>query len=399
MPSTIPENNNLGTDLTAGAAAFADIVLNDNIPFGGALPGARLFDPTSGDIHNSDSSYSASSWERDEMLDDVTFYSTTLIKQEPIDKVDTIFPLEVSPLSFVSNSSTTTIATTSIVEASRSATHKFTATSAHDDDDDEDEEVFDEEQLDEAELALERAGFNGRVEEPVLAPSSSTTTIGDVTTTSVAHAPVIAGGVKKVPKKLGRPARAETLAATRVRRVGRPPRAAAAAAAAAAANTSALSGNDSDIDDDDSDDGKPKKAGANKLKRKASSQQVQLTKSEQELAATLELSRDELLNMTSDSLEVYAQRLASSRPLTVDEQKKFKRQRRLIKNRESAQLSRMRKKAYVDELEKQIADINDEKDKLRRRFDAQARELEASKTQINHLRSLLASNPAQLARP
>jgi hypothetical protein len=29
-------------------------------------------------------------------------------------------------------------------------------------------------------------------------------------------------------------------------------------------------------------------------------------------------------------------------------------QRRLIKNRESAQLSRMRKKAYVDELEKQV---------------------------------------------
>jgi hypothetical protein len=148
---------------------------------------------------------------------------------------------------------------------------------------------------------VREAGFSGHFDAPLLVPSSSMTTIGEVMTTSATQTPVGArASVKKVPKKLGRPPRADALAANRVRRVGRPPR----AAAAAAATTSALSGNDSDLDDDESDDGKPKKAGANKLKRKASSQQVQLTKSEQELAATLELSRDELLNMTSDSLEV-----------------------------------------------------------------------------------------------
>jgi hypothetical protein len=87
--------------------------------------------------------------------------STTIIKQEPIDKVDTIFPLEVSSLSFAISGSVP-IATSAVGEAGRSTSaRKFSATSAHDDDDDdddddEDEEIFDDEQLDDAELALER---------------------------------------------------------------------------------------------------------------------------------------------------------------------------------------------------------------------------------------------------
>ena len=158
------------------------------------------------------------------------------------------------------------------------------------------------------------------------------------------------------------------------------------------------SANPSDYGSDDLSgslsDVKQSAAAKKNLKRKATSQQVQLTKSEQELAAALELSRDELLNMTSEALEVYAKRLASARPLTADEQKKFKRQRRLIKNRESAQLSRMRKKAYVDELEKQIADLNEEKERFRRRCEQQARELEATRIQATHLRSLISQHPA-----
>lgn len=124
-------------------------------------------------------------------------------------------------------------------------------------------------------------------------------------------------------------------------------------------------------------------------KRKASSQNVTLTKNEQEMAATLDLSRDELLNMTSESLEAYAQRLAAQRPLTCEEQKRFKRQRRLIKNRESAQLSRLRKKAYVDELEKQISELSDEKERLRRRTETQAREIDSMKAELAYLRTLV----------
>ena len=132
------------------------------------------------------------------------------------------------------------------------------------------------------------------------------------------------------------------------------------------------------------------------LKRKAMSQgpqRTQLTKAEVELGATLDLSRDELLNMTSDALEEYARRLAAQRPLTAEEQKRFKRQRRLIKNRESAQLSRLRKKAYVDELEREIAQLKEDRDAEQRRALAAERHVGAMQQENEYLRSLLAQHP------
>merc|ERR1712137_1282881 len=53
--------------------------------------------------------------------------------------------------------------------------------------------------------------------------------------------------------------------------------------------------------------------------------------------------RKTLLKMTSDDLESFVRKLESQRPITEDEWKEIKRQRRLIKNRESAQASRIRK--------------------------------------------------------
>lgn len=147
-----------------------------------------------------------------------------------------------------------------------------------------------------------------------------------------------------------------------------------------------------------------KRGAAPALKRKALAvsggpQRTQLTKAEVELGATLDLSRDELLNMTSDALEEYAKRLAAQRPLTAEEQKRFKRQRRLIKNRESAQLSRLRKKAYVDELERELNQVKEERDANGRRANAAERQLAAAGQEINYLRSLLAQHPtlSQLA--
>lgn len=50
------------------------------------------------------------------------------------------------------------------------------------------------------------------------------------------------------------------------------------------------------------------------------------------LATTpLELSRDELLSLTSNGLQEYAHQLQQERPLTTAEEKQLKRQRRLIK--------------------------------------------------------------------
>lgn len=83
--------------------------------------------------------------------------------------------------------------------------------------------------------------------------------------------------------------------------------------------------------------------------------------------------KDQLLSMSSKKLEECVQSLSAVRPLTPEEEKQLKRQRRLIKNRESAQLSRQKKKQYVENLEKQVKTLSSENSNL--------------KTQVNHLSS------------
>ena len=71
-------------------------------------------------------------------------------------------------------------------------------------------------------------------------------------------------------------------------------------------------------------------------------------------SSLLDLSAENLSTLTSLKLEEIAQQLADTRPLTSEEEKHLKRQRRLIKNRESAQLSRQKRKQYVEELESRV---------------------------------------------
>lgn len=72
------------------------------------------------------------------------------------------------------------------------------------------------------------------------------------------------------------------------------------------------------------------------------------------------LSRDTLLQISSQGMERYVENLSSARSLSMDDQKELKRQKRLIKNRESAQLSRERKRAYIDQLEDRINQLVNE---------------------------------------
>jgi len=77
------------------------------------------------------------------------------------------------------------------------------------------------------------------------------------------------------------------------------------------------------------------------------------------------LSRDELLCLTSDEFDNYVKLLEMRNSLSQEENRELRRQRRLIKNRESAQASRLRRKRYVEELEKTIDKLEHENTMLR----------------------------------
>jgi len=67
--------------------------------------------------------------------------------------------------------------------------------------------------------------------------------------------------------------------------------------------------------------------------------------------------RDQLLNIGSDFFEKHLQKIQAHRKLTHEEQKAAQKQKRLIKNRESAQASRRRKKSYHEVLESRMVEL------------------------------------------
>jgi hypothetical protein len=81
--------------------------------------------------------------------------------------------------------------------------------------------------------------------------------------------------------------------------------------------------------------------------------------------AAVYLSRETLLVMTSAQLEHRVQRLKEQRPLTSAELEEVARQRRLVKNREQARLSRIRKKRQLRDLEQENEALAQENMELR----------------------------------
>jgi hypothetical protein len=104
------------------------------------------------------------------------------------------------------------------------------------------------------------------------------------------------------------------------------------------------------------------------------------------------LSREDILRISSKELEEFAARMAAEKPLTPEEQREIKRQRRLIKNREYAQASRVKKKAYMGDMESRFHELEQENYELKLQL-AQANqrisELQADNT---ILRSKLSSS-------
>jgi len=106
------------------------------------------------------------------------------------------------------------------------------------------------------------------------------------------------------------------------------------------------------------------------------------------------ISREELLKFSSDDLESYVKTLSAARPLTTTENKEIKRQRRLIKNRESAQQSRKRKKDKVGDLEAQVSQLQAINVDRQAKLDEIQAEHVILKAEVSQLVSVIKDSPA-----
>jgi len=77
------------------------------------------------------------------------------------------------------------------------------------------------------------------------------------------------------------------------------------------------------------------------------------------------MSKLDLLHLTLSEYEELVKGISSIRELSPNEKKQVTRQRRLIKNRESAQASRQRKKSYIQDLERKVNELVNENAQLK----------------------------------
>jgi len=104
---------------------------------------------------------------------------------------------------------------------------------------------------------------------------------------------------------------------------------------------------------------------------------------------TVTLSRDDLLRFSSEQFEDFVSQVTDMRELTQSEKNEVKRQRRLIKNRESAQASRQRKKSRVDELERRVKDLTHENSLLKENITALTTENTQLKSEVGFLQAVV----------
>lgn len=81
--------------------------------------------------------------------------------------------------------------------------------------------------------------------------------------------------------------------------------------------------------------------------------------------------------------------MGAEQPLSPEEERNMKRQRRLVKNREAAQLFRQRQKAYIQDLEKKVGDLTATNNEFRARVELLNSENKLIKEQLLYLRNFV----------
>lgn len=143
-------------------------------------------------------------------------------------------------------------------------------------------------------------------------------------------------------------------------------------------------------------------SGINKRTRKPKETQPKTNKeSTFDGNSSLFFTRSELLKMTVDELENRVAAVEAVRRLTDKEKKEIKKQRRMIKNRESAMASRIRKKQLVENMEEAMSKIQLENDSLKKRVAELEKENEQLKARVNEpfwsIGGSSTFNPAKIA--
>jgi len=85
-----------------------------------------------------------------------------------------------------------------------------------------------------------------------------------------------------------------------------------------------------------------------------------VSKKDDEEEVRVSLSQLDLLHLSSSEYENLVRGISSSRDLSSNEKQQLTRQRRLIKNRESAQASRQRKNSYIEDLDRKVNELVNE---------------------------------------
>lgn len=106
------------------------------------------------------------------------------------------------------------------------------------------------------------------------------------------------------------------------------------------------------------------------------------------------LDQKSLLQLSSRAFEEYVKRKTANRDLTSEEKKDLKRQRRLIKNRESAQASRQRKKNYIEKLEAKVASLQQSNNQLRSQVTSLTADNTSLRQEVQNLQGLIKKTPA-----
>eukprot|EP01113_Clastostelium_recurvatum_P000979 TRINITY_DN1041_c0_g1_i2.p1 TRINITY_DN1041_c0_g1~~TRINITY_DN1041_c0_g1_i2.p1 ORF type:complete len:360 (-),score=123.01 TRINITY_DN1041_c0_g1_i2:55-1134(-) len=115
----------------------------------------------------------------------------------------------------------------------------------------------------------------------------------------------------------------------------------------------------------------------------------------------LTLSKDEVLRFNSKDLDDHVRRFLAQRAsaggvprLTAAEQVEVKKQTRLVKNRESANLSRQRRKDKVGDLEVIVQDLEGVNNTLTQKVDTLASESAILRAELNQLLGVIRDSPA-----